>query len=109
MKGFFLAIVLIAIVTTVQAQNFYNKSEKAEHWVDSVFKTLSPKEKIAQLMVIRESSIRDGKPVIFTEDVEDKIKKYNIGSICLFQGGPVTQAMQINHFQKIAKTPLLVC
>lgn len=109
MKGLFLAIVFLATIISAQAQNFYNKSEKAEHWVDSVFKTLTPKEKIAQLMVIRESGMKDGKPVIFSEDVEDKIKKYNIGSICLFQGGPVTQALYINHFQKIAKTPLLVC
>lgn len=109
MKGFFFTLVLFFSFGLSHAQQFYSKTSKAEHWVDSVFKTLSPKERIAQLMVIRESGIKDGNAVIFNEDVEDKIKKYNIGSVCLFQGGPVSQAMYINHFQKLAKTPLLVC
>ena len=40
--------------------------------------------------------------------MEDAVRKYNIGGICLFQGGPVTQASYINYFQSISKTPILI-
>jgi beta-glucosidase-like glycosyl hydrolase/CubicO group peptidase (beta-lactamase class C family) len=81
----------------------------ADHWVDSVFKTLSKKQKIAQLMVVRVSSIgADRKVVFYDKQVEEAIRKYNIGGLCLFQGGPVQQTTILNRLQSIAKTPLLV-
>jgi beta-glucosidase-like glycosyl hydrolase/CubicO group peptidase (beta-lactamase class C family) len=84
---------------------------QADAWVDSVFGSLTPDQKIAQLMVIRESAIdaASRKVVFYDKEVEDAIRKYNIGGICLFQGGPLTQAGFINYFQSIAPTPLLVC
>ena len=83
----------------------------AGQWVDSVFKTLSDDQKIAQLMVIRLSSIDPAtrKVSFYDKEVEEAIRKYNIGGICLFQGGPLTQANFLNHFQGIAATPLLIC
>jgi beta-N-acetylhexosaminidase len=77
-------------------------------WVDSVFRTLSSDQKIAQLMVIRSSSVRNGVPVFFDKEVEHAIRTYNIGGICVFQGGPVQHALRINRFQQLAKTPLMV-
>jgi beta-glucosidase-like glycosyl hydrolase/CubicO group peptidase (beta-lactamase class C family) len=81
----------------------------AEKWADSVIKTLSEDEKIAQLMVIRVSSIGPERKIIFYEqEVLDAIRRYNIGSVCLFQGGPLKQASMVNAFQAAAKTPILV-
>lgn len=98
-----LLFVLIGSSAIAQAQK---KSQlPADQWVDSVFKTLSKEEKIAQLMNVRLSSIG---PVFFEKEVEEAIRKYNIGSLCLFQGGPIKQAQMLNHFQSIAKTPLLI-
>lgn len=83
----------------------------ATAWVDSVFKTLSQDEKIAQLMVVRGSSFdqRTRKPIMYTKEVEEQVKKYNVGGICMFQGGPLAQANYLNYMQRIAKTPLLIC
>lgn len=101
------AIVLMTI-STVQAQR--SSFLPATQWVDSVFKTLTKEQKIAQLMVLRLSSIGANRTVtFFDKEVEEAIRKYNIGSICLFQGGPVKQATLINYFQSFAQTPLLVC
>ncbi|HXB94210.1 MAG TPA: glycoside hydrolase family 3 N-terminal domain-containing protein, partial [Puia sp.] len=47
--------------------------------------------------------------VFYDKDVEDAIRKYDVGGICLFQGGPLIQAGYINYFQGIAKTPILFC
>jgi beta-N-acetylhexosaminidase len=100
------AIVLLSITST-QAQ--HTSFLPATHWVDSVFKTLTPEQKIAQLMVLRLSSIGPNRTITFyAKEVEEAIRKYNIGAICLFQGGPVKQANLINYFQSIAKTPIMV-
>ncbi len=60
-------------------------------------------------MVIRLSEIRGREVVFFDEKVKNDIKKYNIGSICLFQGSPSKQAAVINSLQSTARTPLMVC
>lgn len=89
--------------------NGFAQTNKASHWVDSVFKTLSPDEQIAQLMVVRLSTINANKSVTFYDSLASElIKKYNIGSLCVFQGSPVKQATILNRLQAMAKTPLLV-
>ena len=87
-----------------------SKGQNASAWADSVMKTLSPDEKIAQLIMVRLSSIDSKtKTVTFYDStVERDIRKFNIGGICLFQGGPVKQASIVNRLQSIAKTPILM-
>ncbi|MDP1131099.1 glycoside hydrolase family 3 N-terminal domain-containing protein, partial [Klebsiella pneumoniae] len=65
----------------------------------------SEDEKIAQLMVIRAHSNLGADHV---QQVTDLIKKYNVGGLCFFQGGPVRQANLTNFYQSIAKTPLMI-
>ena len=108
MRKFTLLLTFLAGISSIRAQS---PADSANHWVDSVFKTLSPDEKIAQLMVIRLSGIDPAthKAVFYDAAVEEAIRKYNVGGICLFQGDPLTQAAHINHFQQIARTPILFC
>lgn len=105
-------IVSFLLICTICSQGLAQRSSgnpAADHWVDSVFKTLSKKQKIAQLMVVRVSSIgADRKVVFYDNQVEEAIRKYNIGGLCLFQGGPVQQATILNRLQAAAQTPLLV-
>lgn len=83
----------------------YKSQLSATEWVDSVFKSLSKEEKIAQLMVIRAHSNLGPDHVA---KVTSDIQKYNIGALCFFQGGPVRQAHLTNNYQALAKTPLMV-
>lgn len=108
-KKISLVIIGICCFCFLKAQQFYKQTEASQHWVDSVFTSLTPQQRIAQLMVVRESGQASGMPVFFTDKVDELIKNNNVGSICLFQGGPVKQANLINHFQQIAQTPLMVC
>ncbi len=48
-----------------------------------------------------------GKITFYDQQVEADIRRFNVGGICLFQGGPKQQAAFINHFQDIAETPIL--
>ncbi|NTS40846.1 serine hydrolase [Flavisolibacter sp. BT320] len=83
----------------------FSRRSAADEWVDNVFKSLSKEEKIAQLMVIRAHSNLGPDHV---KQVTELIQKYNVGSLCFFQGGPLRQANLTNFYQSIAKTPLLV-
>ena len=81
----------------------------ADLWADSVFATLTEDERIAQLMVIRTSAPgKDGKAIFYDDLVDNLVKKYNVGGVCLFQGTPLEQASLLNRIQKLAKTPIMV-
>jgi beta-glucosidase-like glycosyl hydrolase/CubicO group peptidase (beta-lactamase class C family) len=83
----------------------YKSNLSAQQWVDSVYKSLSNDQHIAQLMVVRAHSNLGSDHVT---KLADDIKKYNIGSLCFFQGGPVRQANLTNYYQSIAQTPILI-
>ena len=101
-------LLLMALLCSIQA---IAQNNQAALWADSVFKTLSKDQRIAQLMVVRLSSIdmRTKQVSYFDKKVAELVKQYNIGGICVFQGGPVMQANAINSLQAMAKTPILMC
>ncbi|MEP6512672.1 MAG: glycoside hydrolase family 3 protein, partial [Parafilimonas sp.] len=109
MKRLSVVFFFISLASTSLAQTFYDETPEAIHWTDSVFSSLSREQRIAQLMVVRLSAKTGNTVVFYDKKVEELINKYNIGAICLFQGNPAEQANYINHFQSIAKTPLLIC
>ncbi|QEC52025.1 beta-glucosidase-like glycosyl hydrolase [Anseongella ginsenosidimutans] len=74
-------------------------------WVDSVFNTLSKKEKIGQLFMVPAYSNRDEKSY---EELAKLIEKEQIGGIVFFQGGPVEQSRLLNRYQSLLKVPALV-
>jgi len=101
MKKLSLTILLITGLTTiVHAQKMNEKK-----WVRKQFSALNMNEKIGQLMVLRAHSEWKQDKI---DSLGDLIKKYNVGGLCFFQGGPVRQAMQTNQYQSIAKTPLFI-
>ena len=87
------------------AQKFYEETPDAIKWVNKKFKKLNKNEKIAQLMIIRAHSNLGEDHVA---KVTETIRKYNVGGLCFFQGGPVRQAVLTNKYQSIAKTPLMI-
>ncbi len=107
MYKFFTPLLFCLMFFSTSAQRLNTKLSK-QNWVDSVFKSLSDDEKISQLIIVRLSTIdgKTGKITFFDKDVEASIQQYNVGGICLFQGGPVQQSSLINRFQAIAKTPI---
>ena len=106
MKRFCVLLFFISITSLAIAQQFYIETPEAKHWVDSVYKSLTKEQRVAQLFVVRESMPG---PKFFDKEIEAYIKKYNIGALCLFQGNPAEQANFINRFQSLAQTPLMIC
>src|SRR6185369_4330168 len=100
-KIFFIVAVFISSVSFSQ----YRSRLSVDKWVDSVFNSLTPEQRIAQLMVIRAHSNLGADHVA---KVTSDIQQYNVGALCFFQGGPIRQANLTNFYQSIAKTPLMV-
>ncbi len=74
-------------------------------WVDSVLKTLSLDQQIAQCIWVAGWS---DKGVDHEVELTDNIRKYGIGGIIFFQGTSVKQAELTNYYQQVSKVPLLI-
>lgn len=74
-------------------------------WVDSIYKSLSLKEKIGQLFMPMVFTERDS---IHFQQTMDLVKNNRVGGLIFSLGGPVTQTHWLNAFQKASKTPLLI-
>lgn len=117
-RKLFLLYVIVIAIFTVNAGFLPEKPVKKKtlktiapsynlrsQWVDSVFNSLTQEQRIAQLMMIAAWSNRDQK---HTDEITEQIRKYNVGGLIFFQGGPVRQAQLTNWYQSVTKTPLLI-
>ncbi len=95
----------IALNATAQRANYIQTLDHQNHWVDSVFKKLSRRQKVAQLFFVRAHT---NKGQAYEDSVAKVIKNEQVGGLVFFQGGPVRQADLINRYQKITKVPLLI-
>src|SRR5680860_659964 len=73
-------------------------------WVDSVMKSLTPNERIAQLIMVAAYSNRGEE---HRQEILELIKNQKIGGLIFFQGGPIRQVNQMNEYQAASKVPLL--
>ena len=74
-------------------------------WVDSVIKTLTLEQQIAQCIWVAAYSNR---PVAHQVEISSIIKNYGIGGIVFFQGTAEKQAELTNYYQSISKVPLII-
>lgn len=74
-------------------------------WVDSILKTLTIDEKIAQLFMVPAYS---NELASNTDEIIDLIENHGIGGLLFFQGTPIKQAQLTNLYQSKAKVPLLI-
>jgi beta-glucosidase-like glycosyl hydrolase len=104
----YLTILLFCLCCTqalAQGPAFTQTSDQQSHWVDSVFKRLSKKQKIAQLFMVRAHT---NLGAAYEDSVAKVIKRQKLGGVVFFQGGPQREAVQINRYQHLAKVPLLI-
>jgi len=87
-----------------------NKSTPAflqsnNHWADSVFQSLTPDQRIAQLFMVAAYS---NKTVNHEIAIKELVSKYKIGGLIFFKGAPTAQARLTNIYQGLAQTPLMI-
>ena len=79
--------------------------DSGQQWVDSVFSTLTPEQKIGQFFMVATFSNRHENHYQY---IEHLIQTNHIGGLIFFQGGPYRQAILTNRYQAASKVPLLI-
>jgi beta-N-acetylhexosaminidase len=74
-------------------------------WVDSVMKSLSTEERIAQLIWVAGFSNRD---ISYDVGLSNLIRTTGVGGVVFFQDQAVKQSEMINYFREISRVPLMV-
>lgn len=110
MKTCLLSIIALLVIcqTSIAQQHqsgkiIYSKAELA--WADSVLKTLTTREKIAQLFAI---PVYSNKTRNYKKLTVEDFAKNQYGCIIFMQGGPVRQALLHNRIQDKLKVPAMV-
>jgi len=110
MNKSFISLISVLLFTAFSFQNppktkkdpdFLSLQNK---WVDSVFNSLTPNQRLGQLFMVAAYSNKDLK---HAKEIKDLVVDYNIGGLIWMQGGPVKQGKLANYYQSVAKTPLL--
>ena len=104
--GLALLFTLTCFLTfNVQAQDTIFIEKETNRWVDSLMNKLTLEEKIGQLFMVAAYSNKDQQHI---DEINYIIKKYNVGGLIFFQGGPGRQATLTNQYQSISQIPLLI-
>ena len=101
---FFLLFIQILASNTSRAQ-FDMEEMLNQSWVDSVFESLTPDQRIAQLIWVNAEA---DDQVDWQLRVADLIQKYDLGGVIFFTGDPDLQVRLTNLYQSVARTPLFI-
>ena len=103
----FLSLFLVSINYGQNTESPLLTSDSAAQikWVDSVYSSLSLKEKVGQLYMVQVMSNQDEET---KNEIVKLIKEHHIGGIIYSNGGPSRQAKLSNELQASSKTPLLI-
>ena len=99
----FILISFFAISSYAQTKKpFTEPNAFQQHWVDSVFRKLKRKERIAQMFFVR-AHTNLGKA--YEDSVAQIIIQNKVGGVVFFQGGPGRQANLTKYYQSISQVP----
>jgi len=82
----------------------YAKQKSSNQWADSLLKTLSFRDMVAQTFMIPAWS----RSAEMDPMVVEMVQKYRVGGIIYFQGHPLTHAYSVNFLQQQSKIPLII-
>ena len=80
-------------------------SPAEQRWVDSVFTSLTPDQRLGQFFMVAAYSNREK---AHADRIERLVHNQNIGGVMFLQGGPKRQVLMTNRLQAAAKVPLLI-
>lgn len=97
----------LIITNFINAQYPLNTVDSAfqKKWVDSIYNSMTLKEKIGQLFMVQ---VFSDESKLDKSKVISLIKNQKIGGLIYSSGGPVRQAILNNELQSVSKLPLLI-
>ena len=110
MKKLFSILLVLFFSFTGISQQIYpllveNDQLNQKKWVDSIYNSMTLKEKVGQLFMV---DVFSSDPKSKNDKIDSLIKNQHIGGIIFSKGGPKRQAKLNNHYQNISKTPLIM-
>jgi beta-glucosidase-like glycosyl hydrolase/CubicO group peptidase (beta-lactamase class C family) len=110
MKKLYLILLILFFSFTGISQQTYpllveNDQLNQKKWVDSIYNSMTLKEKVGQLFMV---DVFSSDPKSKNDKIDSLIKNQHIGGIIFSKGGPKRQAKLNNHYQNISKTPLIM-
>lgn len=109
------AIAALAVIAAPMVYGYLTKktvtdvpraeNNEAEAWADSVMATLTPHERVCQLVVSRIDATESAESL---NSMQQAIKRNSLGGILLGKGTLRSYAKQVNAAQEVAKVPLLI-
>jgi beta-N-acetylhexosaminidase len=102
---FAILLVMAFVIEKPNAKTTPSFLMSESRWVDSVFASLNPDQRLAQLFMVAAYSNKDMKHVA---EIRELVETYNIGGLIFMQGGPLRESKLNNYYQSKAKTPLLI-
>ena len=100
-----LLLVFSLLAASVLTGQSWQQGNYHSRWGDSLLKGMTLRQQIGQMMMVAAWS---NKGPEHSAEVEDLIRKNEIGGLCFFQGHPLKQAYFTNYYQQISKIPMLI-
>ncbi len=98
-------LIIIFLLQSTSKPSKNKLKSSINKWVDAKMANMTPDEKLGQLFMLAAYPKQGKANKDFLTGI---IKKYKIGGLIMFQGGPVSQAKLTNYYQSISKTPLMI-
>ena len=98
MRKIYLFVVFVALGLFAAAQS------DEDRWVDSVYNSLTAEQRVGQLINVRANLPNQA----YFDEVQELIKKYDIGGVTFFRTNAEPLLKQVNVWQAMAQTPLMV-
>lgn len=99
------AIIALIFLQIWGEKIYAQPGKQAKAWADSIYESLSPRERLGQLFMVEAYSNRGPE---HQAKITQLIKENGIGGLIFFQGGPGRQASLTNQYQSISKIPLWI-
>ena len=106
--NYILLFFLLGMSMTSQVEPaLFRKADKAKmnHWVDSVYRTMTDDERIGQLFMVIAEPKSDAANM---RKIESYITNQKVGGVLFQKGNPLTQAEVTNRLQKVSRIPLFI-
>lgn len=105
MTRFFSIVLILTVSAGVSRAQFDPDKFTAHSWVDSVYHSLTPDQRIGQLVWAYAAADED---LAAQFKLAEQIKRYNLGGVIFFSGDPKRQVGLTNLYQSVAATPLFI-
>ncbi|MDX5442783.1 MAG: serine hydrolase, partial [Hymenobacteraceae bacterium] len=110
LKSFSIGILILVFLgmgplMSLKPSEEINTNVQEQLWVDSVFNSLTPDQRLGQLFMVAAYSNKDEKHF---RNIDTLVSRFGIGGLMFLQGGPYRQAMLTNRYQAQAQVPMLI-